>query len=152
MTKNHLCLTIRIRGWQLRRRCSCRKWNSHFRSHHDALYQLRSNWISDAIKIGYQLRSKLDTKCDTVWVRGEQKSEKLQGRRSREFTKIFFKNIFVKSSHGDTIMLRQRTIYYEMTSAKTHDWTTSRTMQQRLYRRRVCIINMILVRFYHFRI
>ena len=67
------------------------------------------------------------------------------------FKKIL-KNIFANSRHKDTIMLRQRTIYYEMTSAKTHDWTTFRTMQQRLYRRRVCINNMILVRFYQFRI
>ena len=67
------------------------------------------------------------------------------------YSKIFLKNIFVDSRHGDTIMLRQREIYYEMTSAKTHDWTMFWTMQQRLYRRRVCI-NMILVRFYQSKI
>ena len=31
--------------------------------------------------------------------------------------------LFVRSRHGDKIMTGQRTLYYIMTSAKTHDWS-----------------------------
>ena len=43
--------------------------------------------------------------------------------------------LFVRSHHDDKIMPGQRTVYYKMTSAKTHDWSTDRTIQQRLHRR-----------------
>ena len=55
--------------------------------------------------------------------------------------------LFVCSRHGDKIMFGQWTIYYKMTSTKTHDWTTVHTT---VYRRWVRMY-MNLVRFLLFK-